>query len=402
MEFEHYIAANLEKRGTGYRGALKYVDGDGVRRKKTRSLSATGKRAAQKELEEWREAAETEWAEQQRAGAALAALGLEPTERLTVAVYVRRYIDGKRHEIEPSTFNEYGRDLDKLIAPYLGELDLNDPALNPDAVRAWVAKVSETYAPVTVKKALTLLRSAMNQAVDADLMRKNPTRGVKPPKAGRAKPNVLTPGEVHVLLEVLKAAGLSPAMLGVKIALFTGMREGEICALRWKNVDPDGGVLSVSEAIGRDGGKFYLKDPKNAGSVRAVYFGSQLAHDLENRRSEMQAECRAAGVPFSGDMFVLGDIRGGFLRPIYLSNKWRGLADALEFRGSKGTRPQFRDMRHTFPTMAIANGVDVKTVSAMMGHANVSMTLNTYADALPESKQRAAGVVQDVLTGGEA
>lgn len=398
----YYSSACLRKTASGkYCGVLKHKNDSGKWTQKTHTLKATGKRAAQKELDEWREAMEAEQLDQQRQGAALAALGLEPTERLTVGAYVRRYINGKRHEIEPSTFNEYGRDLEKLIGPYLGDIELNATELNPDTVRAWVAQVSEIYAPVTVKKSLTLLRSAMNQAIDNDLMTKDPTRGVKPPKQGRPKPNVLTPDEVRILLDVLKVARMSPAMLGVKMALFTGMREGEICGLRWKNVNPAGGVLRVDEAIGRDGGRFYLKEPKNAGSVREVYFGSELASDLAERREAVNAECRAAGVPFSGDMFVLGDIRGGFLRPIYISNKWRGLADALEFKGSKGMRPQFRDMRHTFPTMAIAAGVDVKTVSSMMGHSNAAMTLNTYADALPESKQRAAGVVQDALTGSE-
>lgn len=400
MEYTHYIAANLESRGGKYRAALKYIDEDGARRKTTKALKATGKRAAQRELEEWRAAMEAEWNQRQREGAALAVLGFEPETVLTVAAYVRRYIDGKRPSIDPSTFNEYGRLLDNIISPLLGEVALSD--LNPDMVRAWVAKMGETYAPGTMKKALTLLRSACNQAVDTDLLGKDPTRGVKPPKAGRPRPNSLTAEGVRTVREVLRVAGMTPAMLGVKIALYTGMREGEICGLRWANVDIDSGVLKVEDSIGRDGTRFYAKDPKNDGSARAVYFGSELAADLVARREEMEAACRAAGVPFTGALYVLGDIRGGFMRPNTIWQRWRNLAEALELKGTRGTRPTFHDLRHTFATMAVAAHVDIKAISASMGHSNAAMTLNIYADATAEGKQRAAQTMQAVLSGGEA
>ena len=212
-------------------------------RKVSTGLEATGKRAAQKEAEAWLCEIEAEWQRKQQEASALAVLGLDADAPLTVGAYVRRYLDGKRHEIEPSTFNGYTRYLDKQIAPTLGDIELSK--LNPDTVRAWVAKLSEGYSAVTVRKSLTLLRSAMNEAINSDLLIKDPTRGVKAPKGTRPKPNALTVEGVRTVLAVLDALDLTPQLLGIKIALFTGMREAEICALRWSNVDIERGTLYV-------------------------------------------------------------------------------------------------------------------------------------------------------------
>lgn len=388
-----------EREGRGWIAEASYKDDSGKWRKRSKTLKATGKRAAQKEAEEWLADLNTEEERREAEGAALAALGLSPQSAPTVFSCVRGYIEGKS-EIEPSTRNEYRRMLDKLIGPYIGDIELKDPALNTETVKAWVAKVSEQYARVTVRKALTLLRSAMRDAVYNGLALKDPTFGVKVKKDDCKRKNSLTQEGVRVVRGVLEIAELNPSLLGVKIALYTGMREGEICALRWKNVDPARGELTVEEAIGRDGSRFYLKAPKNSGSSRTVYFGNELAADFIERRKAVEAECNAAGIKFSPEMFVLGNIRGEFLRPLYLSNKWRGLASALELKGTRGIRPSFSDLRHTFATMAVAAHVDIKVISESMGHSNSAMTLNTYADATVEGKQRAAQTMQAVLTGG--
>lgn len=396
----HYTSVFLRENKGRLAAVATYKDeATGKWKRVQHQLKAKGKRAAQKEAEEWRGQLEEEWEREQLEASAMAALGIVPGTVLTVEAYVRRYIDGKRHELERSTFNEYGRYLDKQISPTLGEVPVSD--LNPDTVRAWVAKLADEYAPITVRKALTLLRSAMAQAVDNDLIAKDPTRGVKAPKSGSPKPNALSPDDARMVLEVLDVANQTPAILGVKIALFTGLRESEICALTWADVDTDRRALRVGQSLGRDGGTYYVKDPKTGGSSRTVYYGYGLAADLEERREKVKADCRAAGVPFSDGFYVLGDMRGGYLRPIYLSNKWRALADALEVKGTQGKRPTFHDLRHTCATLLIMDGVDVKTVSAMLGHSNAAMTLGVYADATVEGKRRAAASMDRLLVSGD-
>ena len=173
-------------------------------------------------------------------------------------------------------------------------------------------------------------------------------------------------------------------------------------------------LYDVNEGTVYVGGKnvrnYDLETLRNEVSVvlqKNVLFSGTILENLrwgdENATGqEMEAACRAAGVPFTGALYVLGDIRGGFMRPNTIWQRWRNLAEALELKGTRGTRPTFHDLRHTFATMAVAAHVDIKAISASMGHSNAAMTLNIYADATAEGKQRAAQTMQTVLSGGEA
>ena len=104
-----------------------------------------------------------------------------------------------------------------------------------------------------------------------------------------------------------------------------------------------------------------------------------------------------AGVPFSGDMYVIGNIGGGFHDTVYLGKQWTALARSYGLRGVTGETVTFHDLRHTFATTAVAQGVDVKTVSSILGHANAAMTLNVYASADPDAKRRAADTVAEAM-----
>lgn len=322
----------------------------------------------------------------------------------TVAEYVSFYIEGRRHHVERSTAAEYSRLLDKLITPALGTVELD--SLAPDAVQSWVNGLTESYSPVTVRKALVLLRSAMNQAVERDRLPKDPTRGVKPPKQGAPKPNALDERGRAKVARFVAVDPSAPVSIGISLALFMGMREGEICGLKWRYVDLDNGIVSVRETLGHDTAKrkrdlkdgerqtndnrrTYVKEPKTGGSVRDIPVPPILLEALRQRKADMTAERIALGAGADlTDVYVLGSADGSFMQPNYLAKKWRAAAEALELVGTQGKRPTFHDLRHTFATAAIAHGVDIKTVSSAMGHANAAMTMNTYADADPDAKRR--------------
>lgn len=378
-----YTNACLLVHGTKWRGQLQYKDDGGKWRKRTKTLNATGKRAALKELEEWRDQMERE-AEAEKEGRAA----------ITVAEYVSGYIEGKANSVEPSTLAEYGRLLSKLIAPHLGSTPIRD--LTPAIIEDWVKGCSEAYKPQTVVKAFKLFKAAMVRAVERDELSKNPFRTVETPKVTKAKPNALTQRDANAVLTVLGAFEQTPQTLAIEMALYTGMRLGEICGLRWRGVDLERMELSVCESLGHYGTGWYLKEPKTGGSVRAIAIPPALADSLKERRAAMMAACMGAGVPFSESFFVLGGIDGTWINPQRVSHKWRDLASALEIEGTQGKRPTFHDLRHTYATLAIANGVDVKTVSSALGHSNAAMTLNTYASADPDAKRRAAQTMQRV------
>ena len=316
-----------------------------------------------------------------------------PHSRETVAEYFAKYVEGRALSIERSSANELRRILKTHIAPSLGKIELD--ALTPDDVQDWVTALSKEYAPSTVKKCLTNLRSAMREAVDRDRLVKDPTRGVKNPKLPTPKPNALDGYGRAKVVRFIALDSCKPLNIAFALAIYMGLREGEICGLRWKNVDLDAQTLEVRETIGRDGSKWYLKEPKTGGSIRALYIPDTVADALRARRAQMNEERLSIGTKLN-ELFVVGGADGSYMTPHYLSSRWRIAADALELIGTEGNRPTFHDLRHTFATAAIANGTDVKTVSSILGHANAAMTLNVYATADADAKRRGAQAVERV------
>lgn len=373
-----YTSAQLVQTATGYKGRLNYKDGTGKWRAKYKKLDANGKREAQRELDAWRaemeEAAQWEIPGARKPG--------------NVGEFVAQYIDTLEHShaVERSTLTPY-RAMQKHIAAGLGSVPFEK--LDSDTVQAWVNGMSgDGYAVSTIRKAFNLLKAAYTDAVNRRALPYNPLEAVKLPKQTKKEPNALDAKQRAKLLAYLDIAGDTPVNLAIRLAINTGMREQELCGMRWKDVDLKEGVIHVRNVIGRDGGRTYEKEPKTGGSRRDVPISSDVAAILKSRRAEMAEQCMEAGVPLTMDHHVLGRIDGTYMSPHTLWRDWKAMAKSLGLVGTEGKTPTFHDLRHTFATAAIASGADVKSVSSILGHANAAMTLNIYATADAEAKRR--------------
>jgi integrase len=345
-----------------------------------------GKPAAERALAEWR--AELVAADAEAAARAAREAGRPDAQGMTVRDYCYAYVDARsvRGEVEPSTIKDY-RHILRLLKD-LGNVKLGD--VRRADVEAWVTELASSgRSPTTVKHALRVLRQCMRYAVELGDIDKDPTYGVKPPKAARSEPNALDAGGRARLLALLDGMGTADVAVGASLALCAGMRQGEVCGLRWKNVDISRGVVMVREAVGDAEGGSYVKEPKTAASRRDIPMTPQLREALARKRAAALEACLAAGVPFSGELYVLGGADGGRMEPNYLGRQWTALAKAYDLVGTQGRRCTFHDLRHTFATAAVAEGIDVKTVSSLMGHSNAAMTLNIYAAPDPDAKAAA-------------
>lgn len=395
-----YTSSCLEtKRGGGFRGQLKYKDSNGVWRKITKTLASKGKRDAQRELSAWQqemeEQAELEYISEARG--------------VTAVQYIERFIEKKSVDVAPTTTTGYRKLLKNQIAPYF--LDTELLQLNPNMIDEWLVDLRKRYSASTSRKAFTLFKSAIKQAVNRDLLDKDPMRTVKAPPIPKNTPNSLTVTERSHLLAFTNINPTDPLSLGVRLALYTGARQGELCALRWKNIDIKSGTLRIVEALGRADNAdleayavdhqfsgVYLKQPKNTESIRTVYFPQSVGEALRLRMRQMRQECAESGASFSNSLFVLGKPDGTPMHPHNLWRKWTALATALGLKGIQSREVTFHDLRHTYATTSIAGGIDVKTVSNQMGHADASITLNTYACADPVAAKQSAVVLEELYS----
>lgn len=368
----------FQHRNGRWRAQVKYKDDSGKWRNKSKVLEATGIRAARHEAEAWRD--ELEHAAQQEAPSA-DNLG-------DVGEFVDHYIDSleQSQSVEKSTIPPY-RFMQKHIADGLGHIPAKD--LNLDAAQGWVNAMTAQYAASTVRKALNLLKAAYKDAVRRNILPYSPVDAVKAPKLRKPEPNALDRSQYERLLAYLNVAASTPVNLAIKLAIFTGMREQEICGLRWRDVNLQEAELHIRNVIGRDGGKTYEKQPKTDGSRRDIPLSEELVTDLSTRYDDMARECTETGIPLTQDHYVLGRVDATYMAPHSLWRDWKAIAKSLGLVGCEGKLPTFHDLRHTFATVAISSGSDVKSVSSILGHSNAAMTLNVYTSADAEAKRRA-------------
>ena len=248
---------------------------------------------------------------------------------------------------------------------------------------------ADGYAPKSCSKAFRLLKQALKWAVAQDLITKNPCDFCKPPRRARTPINALSREERTRMLRLAMQAEPQPLGFAVEIALTTGMRRGEVCALRWSDLSDDG-TMTVSHALGNGPGGFYVKEPKTGSSVRTIPLTKHLNTMLSARRRDAERVAREMGVSL-GDPYILGT-QEEKSRPYNPTQLGKDFAAFCKMNGFSCT---FHGLRHTFATMMIAGGCDVRTVASYLGHASVSMTQDIYADVDPDAKRAAVDKVAD-------
>jgi integrase len=392
-----------------WRAAIWWYDQDGKRKKKTRSTGVKcnpdrrnkageitrydnqGKTAAKQFLTSWRDE------EMRKLEEAAGVVTCEtPLYR-----YVLDYIEMKVASgfIVDSTADSYHSYLRYLLGTELGNTPIRD--VTTKQIQRFERDLAENeYSRATISHTHVLLKSVFIRARKMGDVSSNPFDLVDVPKRARKPINSLDKKAVAKINSML--AGQSDTFsVAVRIALMTGMRQGEICGLRWRDVDRTNMVIHVNHALTRTHGAYVLGDPKTATSIRAIPYGDMLADLLDKRFKRMRAEREELGLPWENGLYVVGSaINGRWKSPMALGQEWRAFERVVKLEGSQSERVRFHDLRHTFATLAIQAGVDVKTVSVILGHANAAMTLNVYADALADSKKASMDLMGKVMSVG--
>lgn len=294
--------------------------------------------------------------------------------------------------VEASTIKGY-RATAKFIRKEFASVPLEE--LTTEQVRSWESDLTgRGLSSSTVGKCHRLLKMVVQDAVNIRAIEWNPVSAVKPPKREKVHKgiNALDADGRSKVLSALDAMDLTPVTVAARIALYTGLREGEICGLQWRDIDLGARTLWVRRAIGEGVGGCYEKEPKTD-KTRDVALPDTLADLLAAWRRQQRASFAEAGALLDGSSYVLGDAVG-FMNPRTLGRGWATLAKALGVKGTEGRIPTFHDLRHTWATLYLAAGGDVKTAASNLGHANVAMTLNVYASADPHAKREAARLTE--------
>ena len=307
---------------------------------------------------------------------------------MTVREFMDRFLDYKEKSgtIEPSTVQGY-RGESKLITRYLGAEKLASVAIS--TVNDWMAAMTgDGYAPKTCAKAFRLFKQALKWAVAQDLITKNPCDFCKPPKHVKTPINALSREDRTRMVRLAVAAQPSPPRHGHSARVHHGHAPGR--GLRPQVVRP--GRRRHGHGLPRARQRRERLLPQGVQDPELAPDDPPTRHTWQALRG-MRAESirKIAAFGLSGDPFVLGtqepDSRS--YNPTQIGK------DFAAFCKMNGFRCTFHDLRHTFATMMIAAGTDVRTVASHLGHASISMTLNIYADVDPDAKKAVVSKVND-------
>lgn len=371
-----------KKRANGEGNIRKRKDGRWEGRYTAGHNSKTGKRIIKNVL------GKTQSEVKQKLSAAMEAcreVDIVRSDDYTLAEWLRTwYALYAKPNIRPTTARSYQSSIELHIVPRIGSIKLNKltgrdiQKLYKDLMEnGRLRKAQKSKQPglssTTVRGLHMMLHNALDRAVKERLILRNPTEDCIIPKVQKQEMKILHPEDMKAYLEAAEKRGVLPMFY---LELVSGIRKGELVALRWEDLDVEHRTISVSkQALGGLGKELVVNRPKTENSIRAISI-PQDAVDLLVREHEKHPE---------NPYLFPSPLTGGMYHPDSVVNLHKKI---LKDAGLEHIR--FHDLRHTFATMALQNGVDVKTVSNMLGHYDAGFTLRTYTHATRQMQEQAA------------
>ncbi len=322
--------------------------------------------------------------------------------KVTVGEYIDTWLSGAGADLAPKTLERYKQLADQQIKPNLGALLLQK--LRPSHVQDWHGlllkaggKGGKSLSARTVGHAHRVLHRGLARAAAAEIVTRNVAAAIKPPKVEIDPERIMSlkAGEVPVVLERLKDHVLYPL---AALALGSGARRGELCGLRWGDVDltrNSGGMIKIERSIEETKDGLRVKPPKTKHGRRSVTIPDVAAEALRALRMQYQERRLALGIGKiePGDL-VFAVVPGEIPSPDNLSRDWRRAVKALKL-----PEIPLHGLRHTHASMLISSGIDVLSVSRRLGHGSPAFTLSTYAQFFQDRGDAAAKAIDTFLVG---
>jgi len=316
---------------------------------------------------------------------------LIPDERATFAVFVDMWLTAARPSLSPGTWQRYEQYARLHSVPMLGRRPL--AKIGPaDLQQLYADRLAAGCSPTSVRHLHRFLHRVFDQALRWGAASRNPVTLVDPPRVARHEFRTLSPEEARALLSALHGDRLQALYV---LALTTGMRQGELLALRWSDLDLPGKHLAIRGSLHRDpGGGWTIREPKTERSRRQVLLPPLAIKALERNRLRQHEERLQTGPAWEENDLVFPNQLG---RPLSSQNLTQRHFHPLLQRLSL-PKIRFHDLRHTAATLLLAEGIHPKIVSEMLGHTQVGITLDLYSHVTPamhESATRALGLLLD-------
>ncbi len=317
---------------------------------------------------------------------------LLPSADQTLGAFLKTWLeDTAQLNLRERTYIRYCELMKVHVIPTLGNVKLQK--LSPQQLqRLYKTKLDEGSAPQTVKHIHRVLHRALNGALRWGLVGRNVCDAVDPPRVPKKEMAVLN---VEQALQFLAAAKDDPLEALYVLALTSGLRQGELIGIQWRDLDLVKGKLQVRRTVAYVPKKgLTISEPKTAKSRRSVHLTTLAINALKQHRIRQKEVRLAAGSVWVGEDWVFCNSVG---KPVDGSNLLRrSFRPLLARAGLPAIR--FHDLRHSSATLLLSLGVHPKIVSEILGHSQVSLTLDTYSHVLPSLQEEAFSRLNTLLT----
>jgi integrase len=324
--------------------------------------------------------------------------GGHASQDTTVSELIKQWLELITPERSPTTARGYRWIVDTYVTPTLGAVPLS--RLKPAQLDAFYAQLrdkggakGQPLAAATVRQVHAILRTSLNQAVKWGWLVTNPAMQATPPRIHRTEVVLPEPQDV---LRLIEAADVEDPDLAVylRTSVTTGARRGELCALKWKDVDLGERRITIAHnLVEGENGTLVEKDTKTH-AARRVALDATTAAVLKAHRKRMEQRAKTCGSALADDAYV-------FTRSVDSTDPWvpnEVTKVFIRLRNRIGlTNVRLHDLRHFSASRLLAAGVPVRTVSGRLGHANAATTLGVYAHFVEESDRDAADALGEVL-----
>lgn len=309
----------------------------------------------------------------------------------------------KKNGVRPATYTSYHHNIEAHIRPALGNMELQK--IRPEHIQKLLNDMSAgigkdaPLAPWTVLKVKNIISGAMEQAIRNQIIPYNPAKASVPPKLEQKDIRILTEPEQQTFMKAVEGHRLEALY---KLALATGMRRGELMALTWDCVDFKSNNIAVRGSISRvkdlDTGITALRfsEPKTKAGRRQVPILPNIVPVLKEHKARQDAEKAEAGSAWNSENLVFCSNVGTVIEPRRVCTTMDKITDAAGL-----PRFTFHALRHTFATRMLEANVPAKVVQDVLGHADVTLTLNTYSHVIGSTAHEQMAKINNLFQASE-
>ena len=325
------------------------------------------------------------------AAAAVDAGSYRAPVKISVSSWLDTWAEAYLGDVKPLTAASYQSTIRTHISPALGAVQLD--RLQPHEIQLFYNRLAAERSAKTVRNVHGVLHRALQQAVKNGMISVNPAAACTVPRVQKPEINPLDDAHMRALLDALRG---DPYETHLTVALFTGLREGELLGLTWDCVDFKSGVLTIKQQLQREkkkGSRHYLAPTKN-GKPRTITPAAFVMQLLKQQKVN-QAQQRLLAGPYwepAIPNLVWTGPRGQNVDPTVLYKHLKSAARSIG-------RPDLRvhDLRHSYAVAAIRAGDDIKTVQDTLGHATAAFTLDVYGHVTEDMKKESAARMENFI-----